>query len=175
MKNRFVPFSLVMLLGLAIAAWASVKTDYNHSIDFGQYHTYSWLKVEAGNDLWTDRIMHAVDSQLAAKGWSKVPAGGDAAVAAFGAVKHEQTMQTFYDGFGGGWFWRGFGDGMATTTVENIPIGSLVVDIFDGHTKKLIFRGSASETLSDKPEKNEKKLEKSVEEMFKHFPPPAKG
>ena len=46
-------------------------------------------------------------------------------------------------GFGGGWFWRGFGDGMAVTDVENIPIGTLVVDIFDSPTKKLIWRGVA--------------------------------
>jgi hypothetical protein len=47
----------------------------------------------------------------------------------------------------------------------------LVVDIFDGNSKKLIWRGSSSETLSEKPDKNEKKLEKAVDEMFKHFPP----
>jgi hypothetical protein len=35
----------------------------------------------------------------------------------------------------------------------------------------LIWRGSSSETLSEKPEKNEKKLEKAVEDMFKKFPP----
>jgi hypothetical protein len=30
----------------------------------------------------------------------------------------------------------------------------------------------ASEALSNKPEKDEKKMEKAVEAMFKHFPPP---
>jgi hypothetical protein len=29
----------------------------------------------------------------------------------------------------------------------------------------------AQESLSDKPEKNEKKLEKAVNKMFEHFPP----
>jgi hypothetical protein len=31
------------------------------------------------------------------------------------------------------------------------------------------------DTLSDKPEKNEKKLEKSVDKMLEHFPPQARG
>jgi hypothetical protein len=31
------------------------------------------------------------------------------------------------------------------------------------------------ETLSDKPEKNEKKLEKAVGKMLEHFPPQEKG
>jgi hypothetical protein len=84
-------------------------------------------------------------------------------------------LQTFYDSFGGGWYWSGFGDGIATTTVSTTPIGTLVIDIFDAPSKKLIWRGKATETLSDKPDKNEKKLEKAVEEMFKNFPPKPKG
>jgi len=80
-----------------------------------------------------------------------------------------------YTGFGGGWRWRGFGDGFATTTVEKTPVGTLVLDIFDSTSKKLIWRGTASEVLSDKAEKNEKKVEKALTEMFKHFPPPPKS
>jgi hypothetical protein len=46
--------------------------------------------------------------------------------------------------------------------VENTPVGTLVVDVFDGQNKKLIWRGTATDVLSDKPEKNEKKLETEV-------------
>jgi hypothetical protein len=38
-----------------------------------------------------------------------------------------------------------------------------------------MFRGVATDTLSDKPEKNEEKLNKSVEKIFKSFPPEAKS
>ena len=172
MKKHLLP--IATLLGVALVLTAAVKTDYSHSTDFSQFHTYSWAKVEAGNSLWADRIKQGIDAQLAGKGWSLVATGGDAAVAAFGATHNEQTLQTFYDGFPGGWFWRGF-DTTATTTVENTPVGTLVVDIFDSHTKKLIWRGTASDVLSEKPEKNEKKLENSVDDMFKHFPPPSRG
>jgi hypothetical protein len=51
----------------------------------------------------------------------------------------------------------------------------LMVDVFDAHTKKLVWRGTASNVLSDKPESNEKKLEKSLHDMFKNFPPRPKG
>ena len=112
---------------------------------------------------------------LAARGWTRVESGGDAAVSAFGRVAEHDTLETFYTGFGGGWRWREFGDGFATTTVEKTPVGTLVLDIFDSTSKKLIWRGTASEVLSDKPEKNEMKVEKALTEMFKHFPPPPKS
>lgn len=175
MRKSSLALLLPVAAGVALLFAADVKTDYSHSADFAQYHTYSWLQVRAGNELWIDRIKGAVDQQLTAKGWQKVPDGGDTAVAAFGSTKTQQSLQTFYDGFGGGWFWGGFGPDMATTTVQNIPVGSLVVDIFDGHTKKLIWRGTAQSTLSDKPEKNEKKLDHAVSEMFEHFPPKGRG
>lgn len=168
--------------GLSLAGacllFASVSTDYDKSADFGKYHTYSWIGVSATDALWQDRIKNDVNQQLTAKGWTMSPSGGDAAVSAFGRVKNEQTLNTFYDGLGGGWGWRrGWGGGVetASTTVENTPVGTLVVDVFDGSSKKLIWRGMSSDTVSSKPAKNEKKLEKDVESMFKKFPPPSKG
>jgi Domain of unknown function (DUF4136) len=175
MKARFTRFLLPLLVGIVCVAYAKVSTDFNHQADFSRYHTYSWIGVHSGNPLWQDRIMAAADSQLAAKGWTKVASGGDAAVSAFGKTTEKDTLETFYDGFPG-WGWRGWG-GTVTARTQVIPqrVGNLVVDIFDGSTKQLIWRGAASETLSEKPDKNEKKLEHAVEDMFKHFPPPPKG
>jgi hypothetical protein len=66
------------------------------------------------------------------------------------------------------------GMGSATTTTSEYLVGTLVVDIFDAKTKQLIFRGTATDELSDKPEKNQKKVEKATQKMFKDFPPGAK-
>jgi hypothetical protein len=66
----------------------------------------------------------------------------------------------------------GFGD--STTTVDTYKVGTLVIDLFDASTKKLIWRGSASDTLSDKSDKNIKTLDKAVQKMFDRFPPSPK-
>lgn len=60
-------------------------------------------RLKASDQLWQERIVNDIDGQLAAKGWQKVASGGDAAVAAFGHTKENQTLNTFYDGFGGPW------------------------------------------------------------------------
>jgi hypothetical protein len=66
------------------------------------------------------------------------------------------------------------GMGTATTTTSEYLIGTLVVDIFDAKSKQLMFRGTASDEISDKPEKNIKKVEKASNKMFKDFPPGSK-
>src|SRR5207249_7464665 len=100
MRSRLVfPFMFLILVSLWM--YAAVKTDYSHSTDFAQYKTYSWIRIQANDTLWSDRITGDVDNQLAAKGWTKVTSGGDAGVAAFGATHNQQTLQTFYEGLGG--------------------------------------------------------------------------
>jgi hypothetical protein len=163
-----------IVLTSACLLYASVKTDFDHKADFSRFHTYSWIGVKAGNSLWQGRITQAVDAALGAKGWNKVESGGDASVSAVGRTREQDSLQTFYDGFPG-WGWRarwwGMGGGMATTEVVQERIGTLTVDVFDGSSKELIFRGQATDTLSRNPEKNDKKLEHAVDDMFKRFPP----
>ncbi len=158
---------IFVLAGASVAE--QVKTDYDRSASFGQYRTYSWQQVNTRDQLMVDRIKSAVNAALVAKGWTEVPSGGDAALVAIETTRNQQTLDTFYNGFGGGWRWGGFGN--ATTTVENYKVGTLVVDIFDASNKKLIWRGAASDTLSSNSDKNIKELDKGVSKMFSHFPP----
>jgi Domain of unknown function (DUF4136) len=151
-----------------------VKTDYDRSANFAQYKTYSWETVKTKDPLDVDRIKGAVNAALSAKGWTQVDSGGDVSIIAIQMTRDQQTLNTFYDGFGGGWGWRRFGGGglgEATTTTETYKVGTLVVDLYDAKTKTLIWRGSASDTLSNNSNKNIKNLDKGVEKMFKQFPP----
>jgi hypothetical protein len=105
---------------------------------------------------------------LQKKGWNQVPSDGDVTIMAVGTTREKPTLRTFYDTFPG-WRWGGFGE--STTWVDNYEVGTLVVDMFDTRSKKLIWRGSASDTLPENPNKAMKDLEKSTEKMFEHFPP----
>jgi hypothetical protein len=167
--------SIGLTLVLAAVSFAQqVKSDYDHNANFGQYKTYSWEKVQTKDALLVDRIKAAVNSTLAAKGWREVPTGGDVEVFAIETAQNQQTLDTFYNGFGGGRRWGGFGGfGNSTTTVETYKVGTLVIDLFDAKTEKLIWRSSSSDTLSDNADKNTKNLGKGVTKMFKHFPPTA--
>ena len=164
--------TMLLLVALGTALAQHVQTDFDHKANFIQAKTYSWGEIKPADSLWDARIKDAVDAQLAAKGWTQVESGGDVAIVAIKTTQTQRTLQTFYDGFGGGWRWRGFGGmGESTTTEQDYKEGTLVVDLYDAKTKQLVWRGSAEDTVSDKAEKNEKNLDKGVAKMFKDFPP----
>jgi hypothetical protein len=165
----------LMLLLAAVSFAQDVKSDYDHSANFNQYKAFSWEKVQTKDPLMVDRIKDAVNNALSSKGWTLVPSGGDVEVFAIETTQDQQTLDTFYNGFGGGRRWGGFGGfGDATTTVETYKVGTLVIDLFDAKTEKLIWRSSSSDTLSDNADKNTKNLDKGVNKMFQHFPPAPK-
>ena len=178
-----VGLGLAMMPAAMIVA-QTVSTDYDHTADFTKYHTYSFDSVETHNPLNVQRIKDAVNKELGRKNMQEVATGGDVTIEAIGSTKDEQEYNTFYSGLGGrgygwggwgGWGgrWGGSGAGMATTTQQQIPMGTLVLDMYDQGTHQMVWRGTARSELSGKPDKNVKTLNKAVTKMFNKFPPKA--
>jgi Domain of unknown function (DUF4136) len=141
-----------------------MTVDFGHALSFQGFETYTWGKgTPVKNPLMDQRIVQAIDKQLAAKGITKVDpsTNPDLVVIYHAAVGTETELNTTNMG---GWRWGG--------GVDKIPVGPLTVDIGDAKTKKLAWMGNASGTLSDNPEKNTKRINSAVEKMFKKFPPP---
>jgi len=181
-SNRWLFLLISLALSLSSAAGsfaAEVKADYDRSADFGRYKTFCWQKIETKNPLWIERIKTAVGSALTEKGWTQTESssGCEVAIVAIEMKRNHDTLNTFYDTFGGGsggWGWRGFGGdgfGESTTTTQTYQTATLIVDLFDAKSKNLVWRGSATDTLSNKSDKNIKKLKSSVHKLFEHFPP----
>jgi hypothetical protein len=163
------------VLAVAGAARAQdVKVDFDKAANFGAIKTFSLkLGTSWGNPIGEKRVVDEITGALVAKGWTLAPEGqADAQVVLHGASQTKKSLSTFYSGMGG-YGYRGFGGGMgsATTTESEYVVGTLVVDIFDAKTKNLMWRGIAQDELSDKPEKNIKKVAKASDKLFKEFPP----
>jgi len=165
----------MVLAGVALAvaggAWAQdVKVDYDKAANFGAIKTFSIkLGTAWGNEISQKRVMDEFTQALTEKGWKLAPEGQtDAEVMVHGASQTKHSLNTYYSGMGG---YRWGGMGTATTTPYEYTVGTLLVDIFDAKSKSLMWRGIAQDELSDKAEKNIKKLGKASDKMFKDFPP----
>ena len=166
----------MLCLVLAVTASAQkVTVDWDKAANFSGFKTYVYaLGTPVPNQLMDQRIVSGIEQQLTLKGLQKVEATAnpDLIVSYQAAVGSQTQVNTTGTG-GYGWGPR-WGGGMSTTTVSQIPQGMLAVNIGNAKTHKLLWLGSATDTLSDNPDKNTKKLNKALEKMFKKYPPPAK-
>jgi hypothetical protein len=170
MKLKAMLAMPLLLATMTVPAFADhVRVDYNHSTQFSALRTYSWSAVHTTNSIWDARVKAAIDKQLAAKGYTEVPTGGAVSLVAVEKISVHQQVDTTYDGFGGRRFMGGMGD--ATTSVDNYKVGTLIVSMFDGNSRQLIWTGTSSRDLAGNPEKNTKKLDSDIQKMFAEFPP----
>jgi hypothetical protein len=161
--------AFAVALAPATAFAQKIVTDWDKANNFTGYKTYAWTQgtMPAGaNPLMVQRAQSAVEAELSAIGLVKVEANPDVLVALHGSTKEDVSLQTVGYGYGS---WR-FGGGSSTTYVDRVLNGMLVVDVVDAKAKKLVWRATATDTVSDNPQKNEKKIHKAVEKMFEKYP-----
>ena len=151
-----------------VAYGQKVNTDSDPSARFGSYKTYAWtVGTPSPNPLGEQRIHAAIDSQLTAKGLRLDKERPDLVLATHVTSREEKEL--IANGYGYGGWWYG-GGGITTAHIETYLQGTLVVDIYDAMTKKMIWRGTATDTVSDKAAKNTKKINKAVAKMFERYP-----
>ncbi len=156
-----------------------VHYNYDQSANFGAYTTYQWVDLPGPGGAVPDQLIdqsikRAVDEQLAQKGLTRVDSGADLQVAYHAIVREEKgiNLSAFGDG-GGPWGWGGFSSGTVTGQTSTIPVGTLLVDLYDPARKQLVWRGDGTKTIDLKrdPDKNYRILQKSMAKLFKNYPP----
>jgi hypothetical protein len=179
--RRLCPVILLAVAILPAATMAQkIRVDYEHGNDFTKYKTYKWVKIKESpdvNQIVDQRIIGAIDAAMTKEGFTKSESNPDLFIGYQAILTRQQQLTTFTNGAGPGWGYGarwGYGWGassISTTTSDTINSGTLVVDLMDPQQQKLVFRGIGTDTLSDKPEKNAKKIDKAVTKIFEKYPP----
>ena len=175
--KRALMSAILVLAGIACST-LETSYDYDKAANFSQYKTWS-LKDDGSikNPLLFKRFEAAVTNELSKKGLTRSDDNPDLWVAAHTRLSKETRVNTYDTGWGYGWGWRGgyAGGGMTTSTVQDIPVGTLIVDLADARRKELVWRGMATDTLNpnSSPEEKDQKLQAAVAKMFENYPPGA--
>ena len=184
MNFGIVLFCFLLISSLTNVRAQDVAVDFDRSVDFSKFKTYSWTNgIPAKNPLIDQQIKSNIGGQLTARGLRNVEKGGDLSVLYFVAVERDLQVSTGN--------WETTKDWMTQTTTGisvrsqmwDVEVGTLVVCLSDPSTKNLLWRGTAKTTLDKKSSKGnpreamredarkaEKKIRKSVEKMFEQFP-----
>ncbi len=183
---------ITLFVSVALFSCSSTKitSDYDKEADFSKYqdfHYLGWAKEsgEMVNDLDKRRIEEAFGNEFSKRGIAFVDQSeADAAVSLFIVVDQKTSTTAYTDYYGGmggmgygygrgypGWGWGG---GMSTTRYQEYDylVGTLVVDVFDTDTKKLVWQGVASGTINEKTKNREARIQKMARAIMDKYPVP---
>lgn len=168
MKSRILGAMSVAVVAATIAGAAAASTakiDYDRTADLSSYESWAWKRGDEhrGTSLAEARIRRTLAAGFAERGFERVAevAQADFLVdyhaAAHGELRVREGFRT-----------PGFGRALA---VDRVPVGTLVVDVFDAESGALVWRGLVSDTLARDPERAERKTAKAVAKLLARFPP----
>jgi hypothetical protein len=105
---------------------------------------------------------------------TEVPKGGDVTITAVEATQDKQEFSKFYDSLGDytwqrPWGNAGFLDSPAT--LQDVPLNTLIIDMYDTKTHKLLWRGTVVEPLSGSQDSMNNAIDKAVTELIGKYPP----
>lgn len=172
------PLKALLMLAAMTAACSTlqVSSDWDHSASFSGYKTFALREgTKARNSLIQDRIDRALTTTLQSKGLRMDPE--NPALLVYPHVRVGKEQQINYNTYGyGGWYgWYGWGAGgwsTTTATVREVPVGTLIVDLVDAQKKALVWRGTATNTITSQDQVSQENIDKGVAKLFETFPPP---
>ena len=178
---RVIPFALLLA-----ASCSSISTshDFDPDAEFARLNSYSWRSEsktgpatsddKAGSPLVLDRVRRAADGHLAAAGYTHVKNNADfLVVARTGSRERTRITQTPTGyGYGAGHYGYRYWDDRSVD-VYQYEEGSLVIDVVDAKTDKLLWHGVARSVVPDNPNPDEitKLVNEAVAALLKDFPP----
>ena len=176
MKIRSLTWLPALLLIVVWAYAQDVHCNYDRAANFAAYKTYQWVDLRNGvpDQLIDQAIKRSIDEQLAQKGLTKVENGADLQVGYQAVIDLEKGVNLSALGTPRGPVgWGGWERGTVTGQTSTIPVGMLLVNLYDPAKKQLVWRGDASKTIDLKrdPDKNYKNLQKAINKLFKNYPP----
>jgi Domain of unknown function (DUF4136) len=180
LTNRLTLRTLLAMLFLVAGTYCQdIHYNYDRGTKFATYKTYQWVDLGGPRGAVPDQLIdlaikRAVDEQLAQKGLSRVEKDADLRIAYHAIVREEKAVNLSAFGADAGGGWGSWGNGTVTGQTSSIPVGTLLIDMYDPAKKQLIWRGDATKTIDLKkdPDKNYRTLQKVMTKVFKNYPPP---
>jgi hypothetical protein len=179
--SRLGILGIIVALGITGCSTLSVSTDYDRSATFTGYKTFDFIPApEVKNQLVRSRIEDAITKQLVAKGLTRSSDNPDLLIAGHAKLSSEVHFDTTSYGYGwGGWggYWGPYGGyggmGTSTTVAREVPVGTLIIDLVDAKSKKLVWQGVASDTLNPNASAEERdwRINDAMQKMFAGYPP----
>ena len=184
-KGFFTRGALLGLAGLTLllaACAPRIYTEQDQDAKLAGYHRFAWATPPAGpvrdpildSQILEARVHKAVTTDLASRGYEEVAPDANPDFLVTYHTSAKQTIQSSGPSFSFGFvdaFPRGFGAvGFPVgPDVQSRDEGTLMLDVLDGQSKRLVWRGWTTELLNQ-DNYSDKSVQDAVKAIFDKFP-----
>ena len=170
---------------LAGCSTMKVATEYEASAPFDTYKTWAWLSVDPGQDqaaairnpMVRKMVVEAVEREMAKKSLVKTSpdASPDFFVSVIGAANRRIEVTSYGYAYAGPYAYAPYGAypvvaAPAATEMREVADGTLLLDFVDAKQKKLVWRGTASDSVTS-VETVRSTVDEAVRKMLENYPP----
>jgi len=180
MKSVITKTAAMFVLSLTLCSVVQAqKTSaaFDEKVDFSNYKTFAFDKGGARNPYVNALIVEAIERELIARGLTKVDTDPDLKVSYLAATVPNLQVQNvpFYHVVNPAYSGM---VGSATMNMWDVTTGTLVIDLWDRKSDRVIFRGTITEVLQRAPSADlqadakivSKPINKGVAKIFKKYP-----
>jgi len=177
-RSRDLPTLALLLLCLPVAGQelkisGQVKTEYDKTLDFSKYKTFTWSESQERGSSPADhiRIFGGIERELLAKGFTKDDTGKpDLRVRYFSKVERKLKGSPGQSETS----WTATPNQRTTVDFKMPREGTLTVTFYDGETGDIVWTGSASEEVARQDEVPDQ-INRMVTRIMRVFPPEPKA
>lgn len=177
-----------IILAFSSCSTIKVTSQKDGDVDFTKFKTLSYYGWQEDSDKLINRfdrenIERSFAAEFKKRGVSVVEKNGDIIVSLFIVIDEKTGMTAYNDYYGGGgpygyyggfrygpgWGW-GMGYGSTTYQEFHYLQGTLICDVFEYDSKKLIWQGVVSGEINENPKTRERNIPRVVAEIMKRYP-----
>ena len=190
MKNSLLRFAAVLsgIVALALLAGCAsgpdIRSDYDRSVDFGQYRTYGFfepLGIEGPNysTIFGSIFREAISREMEARGYQRAD-NPDLLINVSARLEDKTKVTTYNDPYPVGYYgyrrgyydpWYGYGFN-TQTHVSQYTQGTVNIDMVDADEKRMVWEGVAVGRVKENRTNEEMRqvIDKGVADMFTGYP-----
>jgi hypothetical protein len=176
LKKTGAMFFAIFILCAVVQAQKTTAA-FDERVDFSNYKTFAFDKEGARNPYVNALIVQAIERELTSRGLTKVDTDPDVKVVYLAATVPNLQVQNvpFYHVVNPAYSGM---VGSATMNMWDVTTGTLVVDLWDRKSDRVVFRGTITDVLQRAPSADlkadaktvSKPINKGVAKIFKKYP-----
>jgi hypothetical protein len=178
--------ALVVAATLAGCSSVKIRTEFDPAAPFASYRSYAWVTSAPGSEQAAPmrdprvraQVVAALDREMAKKGLvlTSIDASPDFLVSVLGWSNTQIDVQNYGYAYGASYAYGPYGPttvAAPVTQVREYTEGTLLLDFVDAKTKKLVWRGTATDTIAS-PESVRASIDEAARKLLEAYPPKPK-